>query len=70
MPHGRLIKTAETDSGRNTNFKDTKTGENMTRTQLVNKIKSGEYSNYHVRKVHGKDTPVSNPDPSKNNNLD
>ncbi|MGR2802906.1 hypothetical protein [Vibrio harveyi] len=42
----------------------------MTRSQFVKKIESGEYSKYHVREINGVKTPVSNPDPSKDNNLD
>lgn len=41
----------------------------MTRKQLVDKIKNGEYPNYNVRKINGIVTPVSNPDNSENNNL-
>lgn len=42
----------------------------MTRNQFVKSINNGNYNNYHVRKINGIDTPVSNPDKSKNNNLD
>lgn len=42
----------------------------MSRSQFVQKIKQGNYPNYHIRKVNGIDTPVSNPDKSENNNLD
>ncbi len=69
MPHGRLIKTDETSTGRNTKFLDTKTNETMTRAATVKKIENGEYSNYHIRKINGTKTPVSNPDKTKNNNL-
>lgn len=41
----------------------------MTRQQFVNQIKNGNYPNHHVRNISGVDTPVSNPDKSKNNNL-
>jgi len=67
---GKRIKvTNETDSGRNQSFKDTVTGEEMTRTQFVKQIENGAYPNYHVREVNGLKTPVSNPDQSENNNL-
>jgi hypothetical protein len=66
----RVVVTSEDDSGRNTGFQDTKTGANMTRAQFVSKIESGAYQGYHVRKVHGLNTPCSNPDGSKGNNLD
>ena len=42
----------------------------MTRAQFVKEIKADNYSGYHVRKVNGVNTPVSNPDSSESNNLD
>ncbi|EEI83543.1 hypothetical protein HMPREF0077_0425 [Anaerococcus tetradius ATCC 35098] len=42
----------------------------MTRQDFVRSIKAGNYENYHVRLINGIETPVSNPDKSKNNNLD
>lgn len=65
----RVTVTQETDSGRNTRFHDNLTGENMTRTQFVNKIKNGSYDDYYVRNVNGLPTPCSKPDGSKKNNL-
>jgi len=62
--------TQENDSGRNMKFYDTKNGVDMTRAQFVNKIEQGEYSDYHVRKINGIKTPVSNPDNKEGNNLD
>lgn len=41
----------------------------MTRAELNKAINNGTYSGYHVRNVNGKETPVSNPDSSKRNNL-
>ena len=67
---GRIKVIQESDSGRNQRFRDTRTGQEMTRTQLVKKIENGQYDNYHVRKINGLKTPVSNPDETKNNNLD
>ena len=67
---GKRIKVInESDTGRNLGFKDTRTGEEMTRAEFVQQIKQGNYSNYHVREVNGVETPVSNPDQSENNNL-
>jgi hypothetical protein len=66
----RLIATKENDTGRNTHFQDSLTGENMTRAQTVKKIKKGEYDDFHIRKINGLDTPVSNPDSDTENNLD
>lgn len=66
----RITVTNESNTGRNTNFHDNYTGRNMTRSQFVNQINHGNYSNYHVRNINGVDTPVSNPDKSTNNNLD
>lgn len=61
---------SESDSGRNQRFHDDKTGKNMTRTEFVQEIKKGNYDDYHVRKVNGLATPVSNPDRKESNNLD
>ncbi len=70
MPKKRITVTQESDTGRNKKFHDNKTGEDLTRAQLVRKIEKGEYEDYHVRKINNVKTPVSNPDSSKNNNLD
>lgn len=69
MARKRITATNETATGRNTHFHDNYTGKNMTRKQFVNEIKKGNYSDYHTRKIHGIETPVSNPDKSTNNNL-
>jgi hypothetical protein len=67
---GKRIKvTSESDTGRNQQFQDTRTREQMTRPELVQKIEQGEYPNYHVREIKGVKTPVSNPDQTENNNL-
>ena len=66
----RITVTQESDSGRNEKFHDNYTGKNMTRPQLVREIEGGSYQHYHVRKINGIKTPVSNPDKSRNNNLD
>ena len=70
MVKPRVIVTKESDSGRNQKFHDNHTGSNMTRSQFVKRIEHGDYQNYHVRKINGIKTPVSNPDSSENNNLD
>jgi hypothetical protein len=62
--------TIESESGRNQKFHDDKSGKNMTRPQFVQEIKKGNFPDYHVRKVHGLATPVSNPDRKESNNLD
>lgn len=66
----RVKTTAESKSGRNTNFHDNFSGNDMTRAEFVKQINAGNYPNYHVREINGVKTPVSNPDPSRNNNLD
>ena len=63
----KVIK--QNDTGRNTHFQDTRTGQTFTRAGLVKEINQGNYQDLHVRKVNGLNTPVSNPDKSKNNNL-
>lgn len=69
MPRKRVVVTKESSTGRNQKFKDNYTGKEMTRAQFVKEIQSDNYSNYHVRKINGVNIPVSNPDGSKNNNL-
>ncbi len=69
MARKRITVTNETNTGRNTNFRDNYTGKNMTRNQFVNEINNGNYENYHIRTINGVETPVSNPDKSRNNNL-
>jgi hypothetical protein len=66
----RITVTQESPTHRNTAFRDNLTGQKMTRPQLVREIKNGNLPNYHVRKINGVETPVSNPDNSTNNNLD
>lgn len=70
MARKRVTVTRESESGRNQMFHDNYTGDDMTRAQFVRQIESGNYDNYHVREVNGVKTPVSNPDSTKNNNLD
>ena len=62
--------TKENDSGRNIEFHDKKSGKDMSRAGFVKKIEQGEYDDYHIRKINGVKTPVSNPDGREGNNLD
>lgn len=70
MARKRVSVTEESKTGRNQKFRDNYSGGNMTRPEFVKKIESGDYAKYHVRKVNGVKTPVSNPDSTRNNNLD
>lgn len=65
----RITVINENESGRNINFKDNYTGKMMTLNQFVKKIENNNYENYHIRKINGIKTPVSNPDKNRNNNL-
>ncbi len=65
----RVTTIRETDSGRNTRFRDNATGSQMSRAEFVSRIERGAYDDYHVRKINGVKTPVSNPDGSDRNNL-
>lgn len=67
---GRLTVIQESDSGRNEQFRDNRTGQTMSRAELVRQIEAGNYPNYHVREINNVKTPVSNPDSSEANNLD
>lgn len=65
----RVTVTSESESGRNLMFHDNRTGKNMSRTQFVKAIEQDYYNDYHVRKINGVKTPVSNPDGRERNNL-
>lgn len=67
-PH--VIVTKESESGRNLQFQDRLTGNQITRAKFVKEIENGNYNDYHVREINGIKTPVSNPDKNKQNNLD
>jgi len=69
MARKKISVTYENDTGRNLRFRDNYKNKSMTNKQFVQQIKSGKYEKYHVRKINGVDTPVSNPDKTKNNNL-
>lgn len=66
---GRIKVVREEATGRNTAFQDTRTREVLSRAEFVRRIEHGDYPRYHVRKVGGVKTPVSNPDSSERNNL-
>lgn len=66
----RVSVTDESDTGRNQQFRDNRTGRSMSRPEFVRRIEQGDYDQYHVRMINGVKTPVSNPDRSENNNLD
>ena len=65
-----VVVTNESESGRNQNFYDKKSGNNMTRAGFAKEIEQGNYDDYHVRVINGVKTPVSNPDRKEGNNLD
>ena len=69
MAGKRLKVTRESETGRNQRFLDTRTGEEMSRSEVVRRIEQGEYQNYHIREINGIKTPASNPDGSEANNL-
>lgn len=60
--------TQESETGRNTRFKDG--NREISRPQFVKEIKEEKHPGYHIRKVNGVETPCSNPDKSESNNLD
>lgn len=70
MARKRVSTIKQSKTGRNTKFRDNYRKTTMTRSQFVSKIKKGKYPKYHIRKINGVKTPVSNPDRSTNNNLD
>lgn len=66
----KLEVVSESPTGLNTRFKDTSTQEEMTRGEAAKRVNKGEYPDYHVAKYGNKNVIRSNPDRSKNNNLD
>ncbi|KLU55478.1 hypothetical protein EL84_25895 [Paenibacillus sp. VT-400] len=64
----RLEVIKESETGLNQKFRDNKTGETLTRGQVADRIK--DYPDYHVMRSDGRRIIRSNPDSSRNNNLD
>jgi len=58
----RISVTKESQTGRNQEFCDNYTKQEMSRAEFVKEIQKGNYDNYHVRTINGVKTPVSNPD--------
>ncbi|WP_325891000.1 hypothetical protein [Grimontia sp. NTOU-MAR1] len=69
MSRKKVSVISESKSGRNKSFRDNYSGESMSRAQFVKAIEGGNYPKYHVRKINGVKTPVSNPDSKHSNNL-
>ena len=65
----RVSVTSESSTGRNEYFHDNFKNVDMSRNEFVSQIENGNYDNYHIRTINGIKTPVSNPDPNRNNNL-
>jgi hypothetical protein len=51
MSRKRIKVTNESNSGRNQQFHDNYTGDDMTRKQFVDKIRNGDYPNYHLIQI-------------------
>ncbi len=66
----RLEVISESSTGLNIRFKDTSTKKEMTLNEAAKRVNKGEYPDYHVAKYGDKNVIRSNPDKSKNNNLD
>ena len=64
----KIKVTKESDTGRNEKFQKPN-GEEVSRSKLVKEIKEGNHPGYHIRKINGVETPVSNPDGKEKNNL-
>ena len=65
----RVKVIEETGTGRDSKFHDNFNNIDMSRNQFVDEIRKGTYPNHHIRIINGIETPVSNPDKKKNNNL-
>ncbi|MBN2279431.1 MAG: hypothetical protein JXQ65_02520 [Candidatus Marinimicrobia bacterium] len=70
MARKRVSVIKVDDNGRNQEFKDNFKNKTMNRNEFVNEIKKGNYPHYHIRTINHVETPVSNPDKRKSNNLD
>ena len=65
-----MIKVIEeSESGRNKKFRDTVKNKIMTSPQFVKEIENGNYRKFHIRKINGIKTPVSNPNKKTKDNL-
>jgi hypothetical protein len=64
-----VIVTEENETGRNLEFHDNRTGQNMTRAGFVKQIEQGQFPDYYVKRMYGIKTPVSKPDKSISDNL-
>ena len=62
----RVIVLKESDTGENLLFLDTHKMLAFSREEFVAKIKSGEYGDYEIRKIRGKEIPASKRDGSNN----
>ncbi len=69
LTKGKPMKVVkEGGKGRNLHFQDAD-GFTMNREEFVSAIKQGLYPGYHIRKIRGLETPVSDPDNTTANNL-
>lgn len=64
----RLEVVDESKTGLNRKFRDTNTGEILTRGQVADNIK--DYDDYHVMKVDNKRIIRSNPNKNEDDNLE
>ncbi len=71
MSKGRkVVVTDESATGLNRRFRDTLTGDSMTRGQFATQIEQGKYPEYHVRVFEdGRRIPASNPNGKESDNL-
>ncbi len=64
-----IIVLAEDEKGRNEIFFDLVKKQVFTRSEFVSLIQAKEYLGYTVKNINGVETPVSNPDGRRTNNL-
>jgi len=65
----RLSVTRETSSGRNQEFRDSRTGATMPSAEAFVASNAASTPGYHVRRIRGVKTPVSNPNGQSSDNL-
>lgn len=66
----RNVKVSEElPTGRNVEFADNDGKRYMSLGEFVTRIQRGEFPDYHIRVIRGIETPVSNPNKDKSDNL-
>lgn len=66
---GKVRVSDQLPTGRNVEFADDDGKRYMSLGEFVTRIQRGEFPDYHIRVIKGIETPVSNPNGDKSDNL-